>query len=226
MSTQSQYQTLARQYLRQIDKTAIDTLPPFESHGRKIILVNDHNLDLAVHDLMQARYVGFDTESKPTFRKGEKSTGIALIQICTHETCYLFQMRHISDITPMGKIIGHAKIIKIGVGLRDDLTKLRELFKCQPESIVDLSKIFRSFGRKNSIGSKQLVALVLKKRLRKSKRATTSNWAVDTLSPMQIQYAADDAFSSVDVYLKLREVFASCAKFMDRNAMRMLDLEA
>lgn len=225
MSSQNHYQSLTRQYLRQIEKTAISGLPPFEAHGRDIILVDDHNLDLAVHNLLQARYVGFDTESKPTFRKGEKSQGISLIQLCTSEVCYLFQTRRISDITPIGKVIGHSKSIKIGVGLRDDMTKLRELFKCEPESIVDLNKIFRSFGRKNNIGSKQLVALVLKQRLRKSKRASTSNWSVEQLSPMQIQYAADDAFSSVDVYLKLREAFRPCAKFMDRDAMRMLDLE-
>lgn len=221
---QAEYRTLVQHYTSQVDKLAIADLPCYEEHGREVILVDDHNLALAVHDLLQQRYLGFDTESKPTFQKGEVSSGIAIMQISSNSRCYIFQMRKIADATALGEIIGHPQIVKIGVGLKDDLNKLRSRYKFSPNAFVDLGLIFRAFGRRNSIGSKQLVALVLNQRLRKSKSATTSNWAAEKLSPLQIEYASDDAFSSVDVYLKLREVFAPYTALLDGRVLKLLGL--
>lgn len=220
----TEYRALVQHYCRQIDKERIAELPPYEEHGREVILVADHNLDHAVHDLMQQRHLGFDTESKPTFKKGEVSSGIAIMQLSSATRCYIFQMNRISDATRLGEIIGQPQIIKIGVGLGNDLSTLRGKHTLAPAAFVDVGRIFRAFGRRNSLGSKQLVALVLDKHLRKSKRVTTSNWAAATLSPMQIKYASDDAFSSIDAYLKLREVFAGYTAQLDRNVVKLLDL--
>ncbi len=220
----AEYQSLVKHYTSQVDKTVIAGLPRFEDHGREVILVDDHNLDLAVHDLLQVRYLGFDTESKPNFKKGEKSNGISIIQISSSQKCYIFKMQKISDAAALAKLVMHEKSIKIGVGLSDDLSKLRRDYMFHPAGFIDLGKIFRAFGRRNSVGSKQLVALVLNQKLRKSKRATTSNWAVETLSPLQLEYASDDAFSSVDVYLKLRMVFKAYAALLDKRVLELLDL--
>jgi ribonuclease D len=219
-----EYRKLVQHYSSQIDKLAIAELPCYEDHGREVVLVDDHNLHHAVHELLQEHYLGFDTESKPTFRKGEVSSGIAIMQISSPARCYIFQMNKITDATALGEVVGHQKIIKVGVGLKDDLNKLRNRYKFHPAAFVDLGIIFRTFGRRNSLGSKQLVALVLNRRLRKSKSVTTSNWAAATLSPMQIEYASDDAFSSVDVYLKLREVFAVYTEQLDKSVVKLLDL--
>ena len=219
----AEYQSLVKHYVSQIDKTVIAGLPCFEHHGREVILVNDHNLVHAVHDLLQARYLGFDTESKPNFKKGEKSNGISIIQISSSTRCYIFQMHKITDATALGEVVMHQNSLKIGVGLKDDLKKLRNDYKFHPGGFVDLGTIFRAFGRRNSVGSKQLVALVLNQKLRKSKRATTSNWAVEKLSPLQLEYASDDAFSSVDVYLKLREVFEPYTEHLDERILKLLD---
>ncbi len=220
----AEYRELVNNYTRQIDKAVISQLPSYEDHGREVILVDDSMLDQAVHDLLKERYLGFDTESKPTFLKGQKSNGISIIQISSPIKCYIFQMRNISNAEVLGKIVGHQKIIKIGVGLKDDLKQLRNDYQFHPTAFVDLGTIFRAFGRKNSIGSKQLVALVLGKKLRKSKSATTSNWSTEKLSPLQINYASDDAFSSVDVYLKLREVFQPFTTQLDKHVSELLDL--
>lgn len=220
----TEYHKLVKHYASQIDKAAIAGLPCYEDHSREVILVDDHNLDHAVHDLLEERYLGFDTESKPTFQKGEKSNGISVIQISSPTKCYIFQMCNIADTAVLGKIVRHQKIIKIGVGLKDDLNKLRSRYKFHPAAFVDLGTIFRAFGRRNSIGSKQLVALVMNRKLRKSKRATISNWAVEKLSPLQIEYASDDAFSSVDVYLRLRAVFEPYTALLDKRVLKLLDL--
>ncbi len=220
----AEYQKLVKHYTSQIDKTVIAGLPCFEDHGREVILVDGHNLDLAVHDLLQARYLGFDTESKPNFKKGEKSNGISIIQISSPSKCYIFQMHKITDPAVLGGLVMHQNSIKIGVGLKDDLNKLRGDYKFNPAGFVDLGKIFRAFGRKNSVGSKQLVALVLNQKLRKSKRATTSNWAVEKLSPLQLEYASDDAFSSVDAYLRLRAEFEPYTMLLDKRVLKLLDL--
>ncbi len=221
----SEYHTLVKHYASQIDKAVIAGLPRYEDHGRDVILVDDRNLSSAVHDLLKARYLGFDTESKPTFRKGQKSHGISIIQISSPSKCYIFQMRNIASPDLLGDVVGHQKIIKIGVGLKDDLGKLRSGYEFYPAAFVDLGTIFRGFGRRNSVGSKQLVALVLNKRLRKSKSATTSNWAAEKLSSLQIEYAADDAFSSIDVYLRLRAVFEPYAALLDKRVLKLLDLQ-
>jgi len=220
------YQRLVKYYAGQLDKITIAGLPGYKVHGREVVLVDDHNLHHAVHDLLQTRYLGFDTESKPNFIKGEKSNGIAIIQISSTSRCYIFQMHRITDVTPLGDLVMHQKTIKIGVGLKDDLAKLRSEYKFHPAAFVDLGTIFRAFGRKNSVGSKQLVALVLKQKLRKSKKATMSNWAVDKLSPLQLEYASDDAFSSVDVYLRLREVFEPYTAVLDKNVLKLLNFPA
>ncbi len=219
-----EYRQLVKHYISQLDKLVIAGLPPYEDHRREVVLVDDHNLALAVHDLLEQRYLGFDTESKPNFRKGEVSNGISILQISSATRCYIFQLNRISDASALGEIIGSQRIIKIGVGLKDDLSKLRGKHKFIPAAFVDMGVIFRSFGRRNSLGSKQLVALVLNKRLRKSKSATTSNWAVEKLSPLQIEYASDDAFSSVDAYLRLREVFAPYTEQLDKSVVKLLDL--
>jgi len=219
-----EYQNLVDHYTSQIDKITISGMPGYEDHGRKVVLVDDHNLHHAVHDLLKARYLGFDTESRPTFRKGQKSHGISIIQISSATCCYIFQMRNIADPAPLAKIIDHPQIIKIGVGLKGDRSQLKSNFHFHPAAFVDLAPIFKPLGRKNDAGSKQLVALVLKQRLRKSKRASTSNWAVEKLTPAQMQYASDDAFSSVDVYLRLREAFRPYRNLLDKDVLMLLDL--
>ncbi len=219
----AEYQALVRHYASQVDKTVIAGLPCYEDHGREVALVDDHNLNHAVYDLLQARYLGFDTESKPNFKKGEKSNGISIIQISSSSKCYIFQMQKITDTTALAELVMHKNSIKIGVGLKDDLNKLRSDYRFYPAGFVDLGTIFRAFGRRNSVGSKQLVALVLNQKLRKSKRATTSNWAVEKLSPLQLEYASDDAFSSVDIYLKLRAVFKPYTALLDKRVLKLLD---
>ncbi|MDH3353994.1 MAG: 3'-5' exonuclease domain-containing protein 2 [Chromatiales bacterium] len=211
-------------YATQIDKITISGLPAYEGHGREVVLVDDRNLHHAVGDLMKQRYVGFDTESRPTFRKGEASHGISIIQICSSTRCYLFQMRNITEIAPLAKIIDNPKINKVGVGLKGDYSQLKSTFHFHPAALVDLAPIFKTFGRKNDAGSKQLVALVMNQRLRKSKRASTSNWSAEKLSAMQLEYASDDAFSSVDVYLKLRDEFKPYAELLDKKMLDALDL--
>lgn len=219
-----EYQNLVDHYTSQIDKITISGMPSYEDHGRKVVLVHEHNLHHAVNELLDARYLGFDTESRPTFRKGQKSHGISIIQISSATCCYIFQMRNIADPTPLTKIIDHPQIIKIGVGLKGDRSQLKSNFHFHPTAFVDLAPIFRPLGRKNDAGSKQLVALALQQRLRKSKRASTSNWAVEKLSPAQMQYASDDAFSSVDVYLRLRAEFKPHIKRLDKDVVMWLDL--
>lgn len=224
MSAINDYKSLIARYTSQMDKTLIAQLPPYSQAERKVTLVNDDNIKAAITALHQANYLGFDTESKPTFSKGQKSPGVALIQLSTASHCYIFQTNKLTSLRALSTILDNPNIKKIGVGLRDDLTKLRTLHQFQPAGCIDLGTLFKRFGRKNSIGSKQIVALVLNKKLRKSKRVTTSNWAASELSPHQIEYAADDAFSSLDAFMTLRENFAAYLDQLDPSVVVLLDL--
>jgi RNA polymerase sigma factor for flagellar operon FliA len=147
--------------------------------------------------------VGFDTESKPTFQKGEKSTGPHLIQLATDHTAYLFQI----GTTPAATTIAALKAVleapsplKVGFGLSDDVKRLQAKLGIAAGGVVDLSVALRGSGQRNDLGAKTAVAKFFGLRLQKSKKISTTNWATPRLSDKQILYAADDAQVALRVY--------------------------
>ena len=217
------YTDLTNKFVQQMDKSEILTLPIYEKHKREVIMVDDTNLLSSIEDINKVRYLGFDTESKPVFRRGQPKSKISLMQIATTEKCYIFQMAKITDRDSIGELIENKNLLKIGIGLGEDINKLKNELGYKLNSIVDLSSLFRCFGRKNRIGTKQLVALVLNENIKKSKKMSTSNWATKKLSHSQIIYASDDAFSSVDAYIKLREILLPYKNYMNSKLLKMLD---
>src|SRR5690606_33014386 len=69
------------------------------------------------HELKSHAVLGFDSESKPTFKVGEVSTGPHLIQLATLDKAYLFQMNpaiwHF-----LKPIFASRDQIKVGFGLK------------------------------------------------------------------------------------------------------------
>jgi ribonuclease D len=153
--------------------------------------------------------VGFDTESKPTFQKGEASTGPHLVQLATDETVYLFQVGH---ALPDGPLLGVLRgvlesdaIVKVGFGLADDLRRLRDKLGIDARNVLDLSTALRP-NKRVTLGAKTAVARFFGQSMQKSKRITTTNWALPVLSEKQILYAADDAHVALRVYRRWREM--------------------
>jgi ribonuclease D len=150
--------------------------------------------------LLGQAVLGFDTEAKPTFAKGEVSTGPHLIQLATADRVYLFPVRPQMDCSGLKQILESRRILKVGFGLGSDLAQLRARLGIEAQGILDLSRALPGEKPKQTMGAKTAVARYLGRRMQKSKRTTTSNWAHPRLTERQMLYAADDAQAALRVY--------------------------
>jgi ribonuclease D len=180
-----------------ISREELALLPVRRYEGRIVVVADAHDLERAMHDIGHEHVVGFDTETPPTFRKGQ-SHKPTLVQMATAHAAYLFQLRRMDFAPALTEVLENAQIIKAGVALADDLRKLKELFPFQERGILDLGKVAQHHGLKQS-GVRNLAGMLLGFRITKGPR--TSNWSRPTLSPNQIHYAATDAWVCRELYL-------------------------
>jgi ribonuclease D len=180
----------------------INLLPEFDGLGfdRIIEILTPAGAERAYRELVRETVVGFDTESKPTFVKGHVSTGPHVAQFATRKQAYVFQLHHDEVRQTVGKLISLKSLTKVGFGLRDDLRQIRAKLKVHPRSVVDLETLFSAQGHGRGVGVKVAVAIAFKKRFRKSKKASTSNWMNPHLTDAQLLYAANDAYAAIAVF--------------------------
>jgi ribonuclease D len=146
--------------------------------------------------------VGFDTETRPNFSKNQHHK-VALIQLATHERCYLFRLRRLGGIPqPLEDFLKNGKTVKVGLSLLDDFHNIRKLMDFKPSNFIDLQKIVPSYGITEA-GLQKIYAIVFGKKI--SKRMRLSNWEADKLSEAQKQYAALDAWACLQVYQQLNQ---------------------
>jgi RNA polymerase sigma factor for flagellar operon FliA len=181
-----------------------DDLPPYEgiTLADVRLVKSDADAAEALAALSGADVIGFDTESKPTFAKGEESTGPHLVQLATDNTVWLFQIGAAppaAAVDVLRAVLEAPAILKVGFGLGDDIRRLRAKLGIETDNVIDLSTALRR-GERNALGAKTAVARFFGQRLQKSKRITTTNWAQPRLSEKQILYAADDAHVALRVY--------------------------
>lgn len=148
--------------------------------------------------LEQDDALGFDTESRPTFLRGEASTGPHLVQLATDSHCFLYQVDHLDAFDDLNVLLASPRLVKAGFGLGDDLRRLASKCGIACAGTVDLAQRLRD-GR-NAMGVKTAVADLLGQQLQKSKKVATTNWASRVLSDRQILYAANDAHAALRVY--------------------------
>ncbi|CAB1207662.1 3'-5' exonuclease [Acinetobacter bouvetii] len=184
-------------------KEQIQEFPVFQNLPlQQIQVINNIEQCLALEkDLKNCALLGFDTESKPTFTKGEVSTGPHLIQLASAEQAYLFQIN--AEILHFLKpVFENRDQIKVGFGLKNDAHLFRKK-GIELNSVIELSKCFSAFGFSNPMGLKNAMALLFQVNFPKSKKISTSNWARKILTPQQIEYAAADAYAPVLVFEEL-----------------------
>lgn len=177
-------------------------LPPYEGVDiADIVLVTSAAVAAEARQALLAEdVIGFDTESKPTFSKGQASTGPHLIQLAGARKVYLFPVGTLPDPDGMKAILESTRILKVGFGLGGDLAQLHSRLGIEARNVLDLSRALRSEAGRHSLGAKSAVAQYFGRRLPKSKRTTTSNWANPRLTERQILYAANDAQVALRVY--------------------------
>jgi ribonuclease D len=150
--------------------------------------------------LVESDLLGFDTETRPTFKKGRKNA-VSLIQLSTDNLACLFRINKIGIPDELVDLLSNPSIIKAGVAVHDDIRFLASVRKFKPEGFIDLQTLVKDFGIQSS-GLKKLSAIVLGFRI--SKRQQVTDWEAEQLSEAQEIYAATDAWVCYQIYKKLK----------------------
>lgn len=177
-------------------------LPPYEGIPleRVTLVVSEALAAEAQAALLAADAIGFDTESKPTFLKGEVSTGPHLVQLATDDRAYLFPITRQGDHSVLQAILSSPQVLKVGFGLGNDRSALKTRLGITPANVLDLGEVLRGPGHRGTVGAKVAVAHFFGQKLQKSKKTGTSNWASPRLSERQLLYAANDAHVALQLY--------------------------
>jgi ribonuclease D len=153
----------------------------------------------AVRGILAERVLGFDTETRAAFRKGERYPP-ALVQLAGEKTVWIFQLARLAGLGGLGRVLSDAGVVKAGVALERDIKELRGVKRFSPAGFVELEKLSDERGVAAN-GLRGLAAAVLGVRI--SKSAQRSNWARSRLSDKQLRYAATDAWACREIYLRL-----------------------
>lgn len=189
-------------YLENIDDAYLKTLPVKSFDGDIFIIDTTEKAERAGSLLNKESMLGFDTETKPSFRKG-RTHPVALLQLATSEKAFLFRLNKIRLPGYLIRILEDPACMKIGVAIKDDLNSLIRLRSFAPAGFVELQDYVKNHGIADN-GLKKLTANVLGFRI--SKRNQTSNWEQDVLTEDQLRYAATDAWTCLEIYRKLNHL--------------------
>jgi ribonuclease D len=182
-----------------ITKEEINTLPLKEYTGTIHVVDSDAKMRSAVRSLAKEKVLGFDTETRPAFKKGE-SYPPSLLQLAAGDSVYIFQIRRIHSHKPLADILADRHILKAGVSITDDIKKLNDVFHFRPSGFVELARMSAEAGIKNA-GIRGLAALLFGFRI--SKGSKCSRWDTAALRHSQKVYAATDAWICREMYFAL-----------------------
>ena len=187
---------------RSISREDMAKLPIRRYAGQVCVVATPQVLGEARADLRSETVVGFDTETRPAFKKGESHLP-CLVQAATAHAVYLFQLRRPEVFPVLGELLSEGRIVKAGVSLADDLRALKHVFAFEEKNMLDLGVAARRIGS-GQTGVRNLAGMFLGFRIPKGTK--TSNWAVRELSAAQIAYAATDAWACRELFLRFRSL--------------------
>jgi ribonuclease D len=183
---------------RTITGDALNELPVRRYEGPIHFIDTPALLHAARKDILAEAVVGFDTETRPAFRKGERYLP-SLAQVATAQAVHIFPLRHADTHGLLAEMLAAAGIVKAGVSLAYDLRTLKEVFPFHERQVIDLGLVAKRRGY-GQTGVRNLAGLLLGFRVPKG--AKTTNWSAPRLTPAQIAYAATDAWACRELYLK------------------------
>lgn len=170
---------------------------PLTYYEGKTVLINDaRKIPEAVAELREHNVLGFDTETKPSFKKGE-FYHISLIQLAIPDKVFLFRINHSGFDQSLRDLFADPDVLKVGVGLRDDILGLKKIADFDEAGFKELHDYVRDLGVRNT-GLRKLAAILMQVRI--SKGQQTSNWENHVLNPNQVRYAATDAWICLEMY--------------------------
>lgn len=184
------------------DKNLISKLPRVLFEGRIFVIFSEKEAEKAVDYLMQQTILGFDTETRPSFKKGQIHQ-VALLQVATHDTCFLFRLNRIGITLPILHLLEDRNITKVGLSLQDDLRMLRHRTDFTPGTFIELQKEVKNLGILD-MSLQKIYANLFGEKIAKGQQL--SNWEADILSEAQQRYAATDAWSCIRIYEEIKRM--------------------
>lgn len=185
--------TLANRY----DKKRIAQLPKVLFQGRIVVVQSEEEARKAVQYLRAQTIIGLDTETKPIFKKGGGMNQVALLQVSTHDTCFLFRLNHIGFTPELVSLLSGNDTLMVGLSLKDDFAQLNRRRPFTPGYHVELQSLAKEMGIVDQ-SLQKLYANVFAQRI--SKTQQLSNWEADVLTEAQKRYAATDAWACIQLY--------------------------
>lgn len=170
--------------------------------GDIVLIDNMERFREVLPELRRTRVFGFDTETRPAFRKGQTNR-VALLQLSTASRAYLIRLNLIGLPEGLAEIMADQRIVKAGVAIHDDIKFLQWRRQFTPGGFTDLQTVAVENGVKN-LGLKKLAAIFLGFRI--SKKQQVTDWEAATLSEAQLIYAATDAWICYEIYVRLKEI--------------------
>lgn len=182
---------------RTITKEEIAHLPIETFEGHIITIISESDANKAVAYLREFSVVGFDTETRPSFKKGQHYK-VSLIQISTEDTCFLFRLNYLKGIpASLLNFLNSEETIKVGLSLRDDFGAIRKRSALNPGNFIDLQDFVKPFGIQEA-SLQKIYAILFSKKISKGQRLT--NWEAENLTEPQQRYAALDAWACLKIY--------------------------
>lgn len=179
-----------------ITKQELAELPMVSYEGTIILVDSSEKAEEAALELRKETLIGFDTETKPSFKRGQ-TNNVALLQLSTRSSCYLFRLNHIGLCDGIKQLLEDPSILKVGVSIHDDFHNLRKLYSLAPDGFIDLQNFVKDFSiADNSLA--RIYGILFGERISKGQRLT--NWEADELTAHQQAYAALDALACVRIY--------------------------
>ena len=182
-----------------ISKAQLSELPVVCFSGHISVVDTIESAKSAIQFLNNQTVVGFDTETRPTFRKG-KSNNVSLIQISTLTHSFLFRINKLGFIKELKDFIENPATIKIGLSLKDDFKVLHKIADFEPQGFIDLQSFVKNYNIIDS-SLQKIYAIIFNERISKSQRL--SNWEAEELTAGQQTYASIDAWACLRIYKSL-----------------------
>ena len=192
-----------RQLFIKTDKKFIPELPRFAFEGRIFVVQSVSEAERVVRALRRSPILGIDTETRPTFRKGQNHK-VALLQVATEDMCFLFRLNEMGFPTCLSQLLADKEVLKVGLSLKDDFLMLKRRDPSfVPDGYIDLQPSAKAMGIED-MSLQKLYANVFHMRI--SKSAQLSNWEADVLTESQKVYAATDAYTCIQLYKELKQI--------------------
>lgn len=179
-----------------ISKELLQWMPIAAFEGEVIVIDKPEQVEDAVRYLGKQKIVGVDTEARPSFQRGIHYP-TALVQIASHERCYLFRLTHIGMPQELADFFANPDICKVGLAFKDDINGLRRRRNFTPANCIDIQKLVAQYGILD-MGLQKLFAICFEKKISKTQQLT--NWENSHLTPEQARYASTDAWATLLIY--------------------------